>query len=311
MKRQIAILIMLGTLMNSCYFLDDIFDPPKEKVPTLQDKSEEAISDYIKTNVEGLHKPYGFGTITIHKPIEIIELEQLEKQNKEKPSYKLEKKIERKKKIIKRNNIERTLDLDHFFTIKDSIGRVTVYETNFLLNDTLGVKDISAKILLKLPEGFEEILDYFFYEYNIFLTHSFVESRELSQNFYAFFKKELEAKTSLQEKSAFLLHALKLCKQIRYRGSFEQQKILETNTQEYISDEKSDILNYQSLTFSTLYQTMDDNNEELKGYYFFHKFSGVYGGVLDTNVVLIEFTPYYEIDNVFQMGRPFEQYFNN
>lgn len=309
MKTKIALLVLLGFLMNSCFFLNDILDPPKEQEPTLQEKSEKAVSNYIKNTVKGQYKPYGFGRLTVHKPIEIIDLERWEKEYKESPSTKLEKKIERQKKIIDRENIERTVDLDHFFTIKDSIGQVTVFETNFLLNDTLGVKDLSAKAMLKLPGNFEDVVDHFFYEYNIFLTHSYVESRELSHNYYAFMKQELEAQTSLDTKSAFLLHTLKLTKQIKDRGSFDQQPIMESFTKEYIATKRQDIMNYNSLQFSTLFQNSEEGKETPIGYYFFHKFIGNYDGILDTNVVLVEFSDHYQIENIYQMDRPFEPYF--
>ncbi|MCB9224779.1 MAG: hypothetical protein H6582_11415 [Crocinitomicaceae bacterium] len=310
MKKTFTLILLLGFFMNSCYFLNDILDPPKPKEPTFQEKCEKAVSEYIKTTVPGTYKPYGFGAITIHKPIEIVDLERMEKENEEKPSYKLQKKIERQKKIIKRENIERTVDLDHFFTIKDANSKVKVFETNFLLNDTLGMKDLSAKIILELPTGYDEILDYFFFEYNIFLTHSFVESRELSANFYAFFKKELETQQNMLDKSDFLLHCLKLTKAIKDRGAFDQQGITQVIAQEHITTARKDIMDYNSLQFSPLYENSDENSNSLKGYYFFHKFIGNYSGTQDTNVVLIEFSPYYQIQNIYQMDRPFEQYFN-
>jgi hypothetical protein len=311
MKNKIALLLLLGFGMNSCFFLNDILDPPKEPEPTLQDKSEKSVSDYIRENVPGTYRAYGFGRLTVRKPIEIVELEQMEKENETKKSYKLQKKIDRQKKIIERNNIERMVELDHFFTIKNENGKVTVFETNFLLNDTLGVKDMSAKILLKLPDGYEEVLDYFFFEYNIFLTHSYVESRELSQNYYAFFKKELENQTSMTDKSAFLLHCLKLTKQIKDRGEFDQQAIMESFAQEHIRTKRKDIIDYNAMNFSPLYQNAEEGKDIPMGYYFFHKFIGSYEGAQDTNVVLIEFTPHYEIQNIYQMDRPFDQYFKD
>ena len=164
---------------------------------------------------------------------------------------------------------------------------------------------------MKLPTGYDEVLDYFFYEYNIFLTHSFVESRELSHNFYAFFKQELELQPTLENKSAFLLHALRLTKEIKDRGSFDQQAIMETFSKDYISRYRQDISNYNPMQFSPLYENDTDSTNSPIGYYFFHKFIGNYQGITDTNVVLIEFSPYYEIQSVYQMDRPFAQYFNN
>ncbi|MBD3637353.1 MAG: hypothetical protein HUJ25_08380 [Crocinitomicaceae bacterium] len=311
MKRTIALSLFLGGILSSCFFVNDIFEPPPENEETLQQKSEKAVSAYIrKTTHNEIYEPYGFGSITIRKPIEIVELEKLQKKQKSEPSVELDSAIAQKKRFIKQNNIERTLDLDHFFTLKDTTGILKIFETTFILNDTLGVKDLSAKIILYLPEKYEDALTYYFYEYNIFNTPSYYESRNLSNNFYAFFKEELEKRKGRDAKSAFLLHVIKMTQAVKDRGEFKQQEILEENVKEFISTQRTDIKDYEELQFSNLYQTQQDDTAEVNGYYFFHKFIGTFQGELDTNVVLVEFNKFYEIDNIYQMDRPFGAYFN-
>ncbi|UKN01471.1 hypothetical protein K6119_17235 [Paracrocinitomix mangrovi] len=309
MKKALLYSILLSWFVSSCYFVDDIFDPPPPKELTLQEKAEKSVSSFLKKKLGEKYNPYGFGKITIHKPVEIVELEKLERDNKISPSPKLDTLIKNQKQLIRDNNIERTLDLDHFFTNKDSSDKYTVYETNFILNDTLGVKNLNGKIMLNLDQNMEEIVTFYFYEYNIFETGSYYESRELSRNFYSFFKSELERRNGMLEKSAFLKHTLNLAKMIQHTGSFDQQKILEKNVINYVKEERKDIADYKQLKFSDLYQTEDGNDNNISGYYFFHKFIGNYNSTLDTNVVLVEFSPYYEIENIYQMDRPFEQYF--
>lgn len=313
MKRTLAISLILGGFLSSCYFVDDIFDPPQEKEPTLQEKCESSVKSYLKKTTRGyLYNPYGFGKITIRKPQEIVDLEELEKkQQNEGTSADLDSTIAFLRHYIELNKIERTVDLDHFFTLKDSLGDFTIYETNFILNDTLGVKDLSAKIVAPTDGKYEDALAYFFYEYNIFNAGTYYESRNLSSNFYAFFKSELETKTDRLEKSAFLLHALRLTYEVQSTGAFDQQMILEKLVKEHITYKKDDIENYDPLEFSTLFQTQVDETEEISGYYFFHKFIGTFQGTTDTNVVLVEFNPFYEIDNIYQMDRPFDPYFND
>lgn len=311
MNNKLYLSLLLGAFLSSCYFVDDIFDPPKEKEPSLQVQSQKAVGKYLRLNAEGTYEPFGFSTLTIHKPVEIIELESLEKKNKSQPSVELDSAIAQQKRIIKRGEIERTLDLDHFFTIKDTSGRLTVFETNFILNDTLGVKDISAKIMFQMSGTYEEALTYYFYEYNIFATSSYYESRTLSSDFYSFFKAELEKRNNLQQKSAFLLHVIKLTHQVKKKGAFNQQTILELNVINFMKTRRPDITEYKELTFSELYETQDEKSLEVNGYYFFHKFIGSFEGQLDTNVIMVEFSPYYEIGNIFQMDRPFDPYFNN
>ena len=295
--------------MSSCYFVDDIFDPPKENEPSLYDRSQKSISSYLHNQKSYTYDPLGFGELIIKKPIEIVELEELEAKRKEKPSAALDSAIAQKEQHIKTFGIGRTIELDHFFTFEDSTGTVTIYETTFTLNDTLGVKNISAKIKLDIEHKYESILEYFFYERPIFLSTSYQDSKVLSQNFYAFFKGELERRASLEDKSAFLLHTLEMTRQVKLKGSFDQQYVLERESNIHLKNNRPDITEYEDLKFSDLYQTTSENSDEVTGYYFFHKFIGSFKEQKDTNVVLIEFNPYYEIDKIYQMDRPFAQYF--
>lgn len=299
--------------MSSCYFADAIFEEEEVPEETLQVKSQNAVAAYLSQKVDQKYEPYGFGIITIHKPKAIDDLEKLETKKTEQgfSTPELDSAIANKKRYIEQYGIERTVDLDHFFTLKDSLDNCTVFETNFILNDTLGIKDLSAKIITKIPKDYVSILSFFFYEKPIFLHDSYQESKEMSYNFYAFFKKELESKTNLTDKSAFLLHALKMTREVKIKGTFDQQYVMERQVKNLLGKERTDITEYKSLAFSNLYQTVDDSTNENLGYYFFHKFTGTYNEQADTNVVLVEFSPYYEVGNIFQMDRPFAQYFNN
>lgn len=311
MKTNLVLSLFLGVFLSSCYFVNDIFDPPVQKEQTLQEKSEIAVKKHIKKTTKGMvYQPYGFGKITILKPKEIADLELLEKRRKTDPSPALDTAIAQKKRFILENDIQRTVDLDHFFTLKDSAGTVKVFETNFILNDTLGVKDLNAEIMVSLSEIYEDALNYYFYEYNIFSTSSYYESRQLSANFFAFFKQELENRIGREAKSAFLLHVVRLTHKVKERGNFNQQEILEENVQHFIQTKRTDISAYESLEYSELFQTQVEDSNEGAGYYFFHKFIGTFQEERDTNVVLIEFSEFYEIDNIYQMDRPFSAYFN-
>ena len=240
MKTNLVLSLFLGVMLSSCYFINDIFDPPIEKEQSLQEKSEIAVKEHIKETTKGMvYQPYGFGKITIHKPQEIVDLELLESTRKTDPSPALDTAIAQQRKFILENGIERTIDLDHFFTLKDSLGTLKVFETNFILNDTLGVKELNADIMLNLSDNYEDALNYYFYEYNIFSTPSYYESRQLSANFFAFFKQELENRKGREEKSAFLLHTVKLTYEVKERGSFNQQEILEKNVQDFINTKRN------------------------------------------------------------------------
>jgi hypothetical protein len=309
MKKIHLILIILCGSLSSCYFVDDIFDPPAQKEASLYDRAQEAISTYLNNQKTYVYNPFGFGELVIKKPIDLVELERLEADYAINPTIELDSAITKKKDLIKAYKIERTIELDHFFTLKDTSGAMTVYETTFVLNDTLGVKNVSAKIKLKLEDKYHSILEAFFFERPIFLTTSYQDSKVLSQNFYAFFKSELERRPAIEDKSAFLLHALQVSRQIRLKGKFDQQYVLEKKAESHLKQNRPDLSNYERIKFSELYQTNSENSKEVDGYYFFHKFIGSFNENMDTNVILIEFNPYYEIDQIYQMDKPFDQYF--
>jgi len=300
--------------MQSCYIADEFFLPePEQALPSLQKSCEDAVTFYIQERLSSeLYKPFGFGDIVIHKPMDIAILEQLEANRKNglETGPKLDSIIEEKRRYINENNIERTVSIDHFFTIKSySTKKIVVLESNYLLNDTLGVEDFKPKIVLELPEEYEESLNFYFFEYTIFLSPVYPEGRKLSREFYAFFKSNLESIDNVNARSAFLLHALKLTRIVKEKGAFDQQTITENFVKSHYWQQINTSSNYLPEKFSPLYQKTID--EKVAGYYIFHKFSGLLGNPLDTSVVRADFTPYYELESITEMERPFEPYFNN
>jgi len=300
--------------MPSCYIADEFFLPePEQALPSLQKSCEDAVTFYIQARLNSeLYKPYGFGDIIIHKPMDIAILEQLEANRKNglETGPKLDSLIEEKRHYISENKIERTVSIDHFFTIKNNITqKIIVLESNYLLNDTLGVEDFKPKIVLELPEKYEESLNFYFFEYTIFLSPVYTEGQKLSREFYAFFKGKLESINNVNARSAFLLHTLKLTKTVKEKGEFNQQEITEYLVKTYYWQQLDSSSNYIVEKFSPLFQKTID--EKVSGYYIFHKFSGLLGNPLDTSVVRADFTAYYELESITEMERPFEPYFNN
>ncbi len=313
MLQKISFLLLLATTLNSCFVADEIFAPtPPKKEKSLQDKVEEKVEAYYLIFAkDSEYKPYGFSEIIVHKPYELIEFENLKKQIKQYPdSTELDSLFMIKKEYIHENQIERTVEVDHFYTFEDLTGNIMSYEDRITLNDTLGFKFFKPLIELEIPTNYEDVLIYYFYEYTIFLAPTYEESKELSKTFYQFFKNHLEKIEDVKMKSDFLWHILKLCKKVKETGQFDQQLILEEMVSEYIEIEREDITEYDPVQFSQLYENPSENEPSLNAYYFFHKFIGQYEGVVDTNVVLIEFSPFYEIDQIYQMDRPFYNYFN-
>ncbi len=302
--------------MSGCFIVDDLLaPPPKEKEKTLQERSETAIKLYVRNNAKSdKYDPYGFGELKIVKPLEIQELEELEEEQTQNNSDHQARKIDSLKKHIRENRIERTVELEHFFTLKDSVNpkKIQVLESTFILDDTLGVKNFKPQLILELDPKLEDVLVYYFFEYTIFLAETYQSSKELSIEFYNFFKSGLENIKSIERKSEFLAHVLDLCDYVKKNGSFDPDIILQDKVSDHISTKRNDISEYSSINFSSLFVKTaeeDENRFDPEGYYFFHKFIGSYKNEIDTNVVMVEFSKYYEIDNIYQMDRPFERYF--
>lgn len=293
-------------MLHGCIFADAVFEEQKEPVIPLQIQSEQAVSKYIKDNSDGRkYNSYGYTEIIIHKPKEIVELESLEKRKRDQTSKneELDSLIVKQKKYIQVNRIERTIEIEHFFTLKDSLGNLQVFESVFILNDTIGVKSIQPKITLPLAGDYEKTLNYYFYEYTIFHSSTYDDSKRISKEFYQFFKAKLETFEEVGAKSNFLRHTLYLCHEVMERGAFDQQLILEEMTKNYLLTNQREVQNYEEIAFSPLYQSEKKGFESESGYYFFHKFSGTYQSVTDTHVVWIGFTPYYELESILQVDK--------
>ena len=310
---RIVIFFISSIILSSCFVADEIF---LEKESTsasdnLQLKSENAVRAYIQADLtkESNYLAYGFSDIKIIKPLAIAELEDLENQLKSSPHDTILKtQYLEKKAYVRKMELERVIELDHFFTIEKDSNSIQILELTYFLNDTFGVRSFEPEILLSIPKDYKTVLDYYFNEYTIFMARSYSEGRKLSLNFYHFFKERLEQLETVQAKSKFLRHVLDICRIVKITGEFNQNFVLQTLLKNFILTEREDITNYEALEFSDLYETRNNDNNELLGYYFFHKFIGTYNTKLDTNVVLVEFSTYYEVDQIFQMDQPFENY---
>ncbi|MCG8576351.1 MAG: hypothetical protein MI810_15795 [Flavobacteriales bacterium] len=307
MLKKIILLGLVASILPGCFVMDQLLAPPPPvKQESLQEKSEKTVKAYVNQGKgDSEYAPFGFSEIKIIKPVQLAELEKLQKT-----TPKPEAKIDSLKQLIEAKNIERTIELEHFFTLKEDESTVHVLESKFILNDTLGIKDVQAQILLEMDKKYEDALIYYFNEYTIFLAETYYSSKQLSKNFYDFFKARLEEIEGISAKSDFLEHTIELCYYVKKNGTFDPDVILERNVSAYIWEERTDIHNYSPLEFSTLFEKPQAEPEQ-GGYYFFHKFMGSYENQLDTNVVMVEFSEYYEINGIYQMERPFDTYFKH
>lgn len=311
--KKAALLFIPFLLLTSCFIADELFleNNDADQSEDLQKKAEQAVQTYIKSDYsdEHIYKPYGFSAIKIIKPLPLAELEQLEIDVKNSPADStIKREYEAKKALVKEREIRRTIEIEHFFTVQDDSATIEVIEATYFLNDTFGVKTHNLQAYLPIPVSYESVLNYYFNEYTIFMARTYSEGRKLSNQFYKFFKTELENREGMNEKSAFLRHILDICAVVMKTGEFNQNYMTRSLVEHYIRSQREDIEAYEPLDYTVLYESRQEDSNELIGYYFFHKFSGTYNEVPDTNVVLVEFSPFYEVSQVFQMNQPFEYY---
>lgn len=300
-------------ILNACTITDDLFLEREDPPINLQHTAELNVVKFIKTQLDSneVYKPFGFTSLKIVKPLAFSQLEELEQELKSDPTDSLIiRQINAKKAYIKEEQLERSANLDHVFTITSDTSSISILELNYKLNDTLGVIDWMPKIALNVPTSYSLIIEYFFKEHTIFIAPTYNEGRALSQSFYRFFKEHLETYKSIDEKSAFLKHTLNVCLELKALGQFNQNKITQALFQRHIRENRTELKEYIPIEFSDLYETKNNSDSSLVGYYFFHKFSGNYSNQIDTNLVLVEFSPYYEVGKIFQLEGTMESYIN-
>lgn len=308
-------LLVVSSCLQSC-FITDVFFAEEEQEEAdqidLQSKAEENVTKKILLEIEDdEYTPYGFSQLKVNKPLELVQLEELELQSRLHPQdTTLRMKIKNQKDFIRKNKIERTAELSHFFTLITDTLNINVLEAKYILNDTLGIIKMNPEIALTVPKSYQLMIDYYFNEYTIIIARTYTQGKQLSRSFYRFFKDQLETYDRVDQKSTFLKHTLDICTMVKFKGDFDQEYIVQTVLQRFIRNDRKDIKDYTPLKYSTLLETKNNTDNKVIGYYFFHKFIGNFADQKDTNVVLVEFSPHYQVDQIFQLDDTYESYIN-
>lgn len=303
--------LFLFFVLNSCFIVDQVIYDKQEYSENLSKKVKETIRAYIKTEFENQkYYQYGFTDLIIHKPIELSKLDSLKKVKPTSKTHQTEitEKINTIEKKIEQEKISYWFEMDHVFSIQSkNKNKVELYETTFYVNDTFYVKKIQPLVFLELTNQEESVYSIFFYETPIFKSESYYVSQDLSSQFYRYFKSELNRREGRKVKSEFLKHVLWICNEVQIKGEFNQKEILIKLTKNYfLKNEK--ITNYIPLKFSELFEIKEEGM--LKNYYFFHKFSHSKKDSIVKNAVYVEFSPYYELSDVYLLEQPIEYYLN-
>ncbi len=305
------VFLFLFFILTGCFIADELVYNKSEYTGSLSTKVKNAISIYIKTEYkEYSYYKYGFSNLIIHKPTELVERDSLlnvkAKTNEQKTN--LENKIDSLNLVIKQNNIKYWMEMDHFFNVKNkNSNQIELYEATFYLNDSLQVINTKPLLFLELTKNEEDVFSSFFFESPIFYAETFYESQKISRDFYEFFKVELENRKGITKKSKFLKHIIWVCGQVKTTKAFNLESILSQLTiNNFLNNQQ--IKDYKTLKFSKVFEIKEDN--VLKNYYFFHKFSHSKNDTIIESAVYVGFSPYYELTDIYQLNEPIEPYFN-
>ena len=308
---QILLLTGIIFVLSSCFIADDLYGEKGKPKLSLKQKTQAAIASYVKDNIDDeVYYKYGFSELIIHKPKELILLGNLKKDrdNKNIDQDSLELQILSVEKKIEVNQLSYKLEMDHVFSLTSSKkGSTDLIESRFFLSDKLEVTEVKALMMLPVNEVEETSFANYFFENVIFKKEDYYQSKKLSKGFYSHFKQHQQELIGVKVKSDFLKHTLMMCYEVERIGDFRQDLVLQKITMDYIK-EKMTSDKVQAIEFSTLFEI--NENETLKGYYFFHKFSDYKNETKDTTVAYVGFSPYYELVDYAEVEKPFNQYFN-
>jgi len=297
--------------LSSCFIADGIFLENESSEESLESKVQKEISEYIKGNSDNYtYKSYGFSELIIKKPAELVVLDDLKrKQALNSNQTKINLQITTLDSTIKAENIRYSLEMDHEYSLKNKqTNAIELYETKFILADSIHIKNLTPLLNLKLTDEDVVIFENYFYETPIFLSGTYSESKTLSIEFYNFLKQHQDKLIGVKQKSNFMKHCLNICRDIKVDGTFDQNYYLLTLADRKIRSDTT-IQGYKSIQFSPLFETTE--NKEVVNYYFFHNFTSTKNNILDTLSTYIEFSPYYELKLISEPGKTYNNYFNN
>ena len=303
MRKRILICIVLLAGLTSCMLADNYYDQKRIPEIPLDQKVQESIKSYIKENINSTDQylNYDFGKLSIHVPAELQELEKWKSRrgNVNYDQKHVNQQVSRYDSLVSNYNLQRTLKMNHVFSVRhseDSLGELSKVE--FHLDENFKVDNMIPSYNLQLTEDQEEVFANFFYETPLLKGYTYDQSRSLNKKFYAHFKDRLAELPTIKEREDFLNHAIMVWGEVIKNRAFNQQDIAELMAQNYLKHPSQNILSYQSVRFSELYEIRSE--EVLEGYYFFHAFKFDVDTLTDSMNVYIKFSPYYEVDAVFE-----------
>lgn len=303
MKIRILAYLMLVLGGTSCFIADDYFKVEEEPQVPMEWVVKDSVTAYVKRRMAHTqtYLNYGFGDVVVREPAALSNLNKWQSRlgNPNYDQVQTCEEIEKNEAIVKERNLQRTIEIEHVFSLrKPGAKNSEVNRIKFLLDENFNVTGLDPVYYATLSEAEEEVFANFFYESPLIKGYTYEESEQLSQSFYQFYKDHLNGLPTIKARSAFLKHALGVFEDVLKYKAFDQQRVAELMATNYLKSSEQSITAYESVNFSPLYQI--NESDQLIGYYFFHTFRFENQEAKDSMQVYVKFTPYYEVVSVFE-----------
>ena len=330
MKRnpcQITVIVILTiALFTSCVGFFEVTESnntPEKK--TKQQMAESAVEAKIIESFgeTGKYRGFKYGDLFTLKPKQIIEIEQLYELRRKLPSLREkhpnnldqiiasnDSAIIVKKQEIKDKKIYVTYELTHIYKITSENNGVHLYECKFVLFPNYKVKDVKIMLTTDMSNKEDELFYYFIMQYPLYEFENALTTNSKNKETYALLNKALENET--ENKARLLKTILSICKYIRIHNDFNETKLCESLTKDWILKNRNYSDGYKPITFSDLLAldrtALNNKNEEIKipiGYKLFHNFESK---TTDKKVVQRNFQFEFELNFVIYLDFPILQH---
>lgn len=292
--------------------------------PSPQERAQNNVEEYIKKKfgTSLTYKNYNFGELFRIKKAEQKQLDELVELRNLVPEMKnhygnktdsvlahYDTLIAQKQREIKAKNIKSDYIISHVFTMKKSSGEGSVYETDFILNDQLEVKDLRMKMAVELDKDDFDWFYYFFQKYPLFNSGDYDKDVAMSNNLYDYYNNRL---AFLKDgKDEFLKTALRVTRIVHKTKKFDPNVICGFVVMKKL-DERKNCENYRPVKFTTAEEikVKTTTNDSLIGYKIMHKFTCQSKSTdLETKAVYAELDPYFVPAGIIPVESPFDKYF--
>ena len=304
-------LFALTFTLPSCFIANDLFleeEEPKLSLP-LEVVVKDSVYRYIqsKKGINQKYLSYGYEPLKVIVPKEVKNKEMWESR-KDVLGFDQEEvnnKIAYYDSIVKTKKLSRKISIEHTFSLRErGDSLLDLQSINFILSNQLEVIDFIPRYQINLDVEEEKAFAKFYYESPIIKAYTYSESQSLSKNFYSFFKDEWNVKKSNIERGAFLEHIVDVVKLVQSENEFDIQSVSQTLLVDYMKKNRSDIIGYEPIDFSPLYEINED--EKLEGYYFFHTFNFQNNDKTEPLSVYVKFNRFYEVEKIIETNESYQ-----